>query len=266
MKVIPDSKDFRPLAEKLANRFHFDVASDIPDALHLYIDERGLWLRQNGKPPMQTQVDFVTGALFHRRRFGADRNIGLGKAVGADRRRDMVVLDATAGLGRDAFVLAVLGNQVTMVEREPALVALLQDGISRARKSAQESKDDGLIGVLDRLTLISDDTVSMLQNHDGRFDVIYLDPMFPERKKSASVKKEMQLLQRLHGDSAGLANEMERQSKLLDISLQYARYRVVVKRPKAAPNLGFSDSPQPTFSIAGKSSRYDIYTLESIDS
>lgn len=191
-------------------------------------------------------VNFSSGSSSQRRLRGGGKNQALGKAIGLYKKADPYVLDVTAGLGKDAFVMASLGCTVKMVERSAVVGALLQDGLTRGL-------DDGEIAQLIRnMSLKVADSIdymrsdSLLQNPP---DVVYLDPMYPERKKSAKVKKEMQTLQQLlgHGDDVEL---------LLDAALACATKRVVVKRPKAAGTLS---SRAPTHTIESKKTRYDIY-------
>jgi 16S rRNA (guanine1516-N2)-methyltransferase len=85
-----------------------------------------------------------------------------------------------------------------------------------------------------------------------RPDVIYLDPMYPHRDKSALVKKEMRYARALVGEDTDAG-------ELLDIALKTARRRVAVKRPKSAAPL---PGPQPAAEIASTNTRYDIYTVK----
>jgi 16S rRNA (guanine1516-N2)-methyltransferase len=87
---------------------------------------------------------------------------------------------------------------------------------------------------------------------DNRPDVIYLDPMFPDRQKSADVKKEMAAFHHVVGKD-------EDADSLLEKALAKANYRVVVKRPRKAP---FINNKTPSYQLEGKSSRYDIYTIK----
>lgn len=191
-------------------------------------------------------VNFSSGSSVHRRVYGGGKNQALGKAIGLNKKADPYVLDATAGLGRDAFVMASLGCTVKMVERSPVIGALLQDGLSRGMD------DDDIAQVVKNMSLVMADSIQFMQSapvlHD-RPDVVYLDPMFPGRKKSAKVKKEMQTLQQLlgYGDDLHL---------LLDAALACATNRVVVKRPKGA---GLISSSKPAHTIESKKTRYDIY-------
>ncbi len=104
------------------------------------------------------------------------------------------MVDATAGLGRDAFVLAALGCQVQMLERNPVVAALLDDGLRRGYLDAE-------IGpwLRERLTLLHASSLTALVAIEPRPEVVYLDPMYPHRQKSALVKKEMRVFQSLVG-------------------------------------------------------------------
>ena len=175
----------------------------------------------------------------------------LAKAIGLHKHKDPTVLDLTAGMGGDAFVLATLGCHVTMVERNPVVHALLKDAIDRA-----SLKDDPeLQEIISRITLIQEDSLAKLESLDSfsndEFpDIIYIDPMFPAREKSAQVKKEMQFFHEV----VGADNDSE---NLLLKSLPLAKKRIVVKRPRISEKL--TNSVEPAFVIEGKSTRYDIY-------
>ncbi len=163
----------------------------------------------------------------------------LARAIG---KKTRTVVDATAGYGQDALLLALMGFHVTAIERAPVVAALARDGLQRFIKHTGVN----LSGCLQRVT---GDSRALLPAIVPRPDAIYLDPMFPpKRRKSAAVKKEMQLLRDLVGDDADAP-------ELLDICRAIARDRVVVKRPDDAPPL----APDPSMSLAGKLVRYDVY-------
>ncbi len=211
-----------------------------------------LELRKLDEPKLGAiYVDLAGGAVAHRRKFGGGKGQAIAKAAGLNKGATPTVLDATAGLGRDAFVLASLGCQVQMIERNPVVAALLEDGLQRA-------KQDPVIGswVSQRLSLIHDsshDALNRLLNQSDfcRPDVVYLDPMYPhpEAKKSALVKKEMRVFQSL----VGADNDAD---KLLEPALQLAQKRVVVKRPNHAQWLA---QQQPSMEIKTKKNRFDVY-------
>ena len=201
--------------------------------------------------PGPVAVDFGSAGMRHRRRSG--QNELLGRAVGVSARRRLRVLDATAGLGRDSFVLADLGCTVALCEREPVIVALLEHGL----RAAAGSGDPWLREVVQRMTLHPQDARTLAAGVAARVDVIYLDPMFPVRAKSAAVKKEMALFQLLLDDDAA----PEDPAALLQWALDQQVARVVVKRPSRAPVLG---SQQVSHSLGGKAVRFDVYVRDSL--
>ena len=194
-------------------------------------------------------VDFSEGYLAHRRQFGGGRRQPLARAVGIKPGRTLSVIDATAGLARDAFVLACLGCKVTMVERSAVLASLVSDAIRRASTDPTLEammKDMFEINIGNSIEFITRHS----QTHDRpEIDVIYMDPMYPHRQKSALVKKEMRIIRQLVGDD-------DDSSELLECARTHARARVVVKRPRIAPPVG---QQKPSLSIESKNTRYDIY-------
>jgi 16S rRNA (guanine1516-N2)-methyltransferase len=237
--------------ERLARSLGLPVAD--PDSrdydLLLVQGRERLELRQTGKgAPGPVHVDFVSGKSAHRRRFGGGRGQPLARAVGLKQGRTPSVIDATAGLGRDAFVLASLGCEVRMVERSPVIAALLRDGLERGAKDGESAP------VVARMSLVNTDGVeflSSLQEAD-RPDVVYLDPMYPHREKSSLVKKEMRLFRQLVGDDLDAP-------ALLDAARQVALNRVVVKRPAKAPEVG---GQKPSMAIRSPNTRYDVYITQ----
>lgn len=150
-----------------------------------------------------------------------------------------VVVDATAGFGQDTILMICLGYQVIALERHPVVAALLRDGIDRAVR-------DGLM-TEEQIEVTHADARLALPGITPAPDVIYLDPMFPpRRKKTAAVRKELRLLRELTGDGDDTA-------ELLAISRARAA-RVVVKRPIDAPPL-----LPPNASHRGRLVRYDVY-------
>lgn len=201
-------------------------------------------------------VDFSAGACQYRRLHGGGRGQPVARAVGLKKgNRIPSVLDATAGLGRDAFVLASLGCTVQLFERSPLVHLLLQDGLQRAQAAA----DPDLRTIAGRMSLQHGDVRQRLEQcaaHE-RPDVVYLDPMFPERRKaSAAVKKEMAVFHALVGAD-------EDAGSLLPLALDTALYRVVVKRPRHAPHLA---GIKPGLVLEGESTRFDIYPLQTLAS
>jgi len=193
-------------------------------------------------------VDFDDKTLGYRQRHSAQPEALL-KAAGKRSGHPLNVVDATAGLGQDAFIFANSGCQVMMLERSPLLHALLQDGLRRAAASSEPRVRDAVSRMQ---LLLSDSSRFDFSTLSVAPDVIYLDPMFPERrKKSAKVKKNMFMLQQLLDDEAPA-------DALLHNALQSARKRVIVKRPRIA---GFLEDRKPSFQLLGTSSRFDVYLI-----
>lgn len=250
--VVCPVADLFPQASSLAGRLGCELLpgadpAQLPaDRIVLSLDRKGLALQATGRnAPGPVRVDFLGGKANYRRRHGGGRGQLIARAVGMTAARQaLAVLDLTAGLGQDAFVLASLGCRLVMVERSPVVWELLNDGLNRAREASE------LAAVMTRLELIQAEAHDCLAKLDWRPDVIYLDPMFPHRDKSALVKKEMRLFRQLVGDD----NDAE---TLLPLALDKAVHRVVVKRPRHAPPLA---GPEPNHRLEGKSSRFDLYT------
>jgi len=193
-------------------------------------------------------VDFVSGALAHREQFGGGRGQAIAKAIGLKHGKTPTILDATAGLARDAYILTTLGCKVTLLEQSPVLYTLIKDGIERALASDTEHSARNFT------KLICANSVHHIKSADFETpsDVIYIDPMYPERKKSALVKKDMQILHKLIGSS-------EDEEKLLEAALSLAKHRVVVKRPIHAQSV---NGIKPTMEISSKKTRYDVYVCK----
>lgn len=218
--------------------------------LVLQVGAGGLQLQALGADaPGPVRVDFVSGAAAHRRQFGGGAGQMIARAVGLQPGIRPRVVDATAGLGRDAFVLASLGCPLTLLERQPLIAALLEDGLARARE------DDAIRPIAERMQLLEGDAIQLLAHWtEEPPPVIYLDPMFPHRDKSALVKKEMRIFRPVVGDD-------EDAPALLAVALALASHRVVVKRPRKAPPVA---GPAPGHVLEGKSSRYDIYARRAL--
>jgi len=190
-------------------------------------------------------IDFGSGALAHRRRFGGGRGQALPRAVGMRTGNVPQVVDATAGLGRDSFLLASLGARVTLIERSAKIHRLLSDALLSATATGGE-----LAAITERMTLLHGDAKDILS--DLTPDVVLVDPMHPLRKNSALVKQEMRLLREIVGTDPDAID-------LMHAALASAQKRVVLKWPRKAPNM--SQLRAPSHQILGKSTRYDVYML-----
>lgn len=248
--IAKDNRDSD--AVLLANKLGIDfVQSQDTNKLSQYqavliLDAEKLSMLQRTNSDMGSiYVDFLSGEANHRRKFGGGKSQMLAKAVGLNKLKNPHVLDATAGLGRDAFVLACLGCKVDMVERSPIIFTLLQDGLQRANQDLTISQ------ITQNMSLTNADSCKYISNLIVKPDIIYLDPMFPKRDKSALVKKEMRIFKEILGDDTDA-------DKLLAVSLNKASKRVVVKRPRQSP---FLNDKKPSFIMEGKANRFDVYVL-----
>ena len=213
--------------------------------LYLLAGDDGLSLCRAGAKG-RVRAEFAEGAARHRREQGGGEMIG--RAV--KHTAAPSVWDATGGLGRDAFVLASLGLAVRVFERHPAVFCLLQDGLNRAAAHPDTAETAA------RISLCFGDARSALRQAgslktNAAPEVVYLDPMYPQRQKSAAVKKEMAYFHELLG-----APSDEDGSALLEAARSAARRRVVVKRPKQGE---FLAGVRPAYEYVGKSTRFDVY-------
>lgn len=241
------------LAKQVAEQLAVPLNEPLTDAsFRLHFSPDGVALAAL-KQPKQTpiQVNFHNGSAAHRRQFGGGKGQMIAKAVGIQGQFRPRVLDATAGLGGDAFVLASLGCQLQLQERSPIAYALLADGLDRATQYAKAAGDNELMQILERMHLHH---INSINAPITECDVVYLDPMFPERKKSAAVNKSMQAFHSLIGKD-------EDSEALLAHALSQPVKRVVVKRPRTAPAI---EGAKPSYTLEGKSSRYDIYALKKL--
>jgi 16S rRNA (guanine1516-N2)-methyltransferase len=200
------------------------------------------------------------------------------KAAGLKKQDKAVVFDLTAGFGKDSVILALSGGakRVVMVERDPIVASLLEDALRRVNLLAAVESDENEVEIAkslsECLSLVVGDSSEILDKHmkgpdHNMPDVVYVDPMFPPRTKSAAVKKNMQILHglldtQLSADVDVLERESE-ECRLLNAALGIAKARVVVKRPIKAVPLGgdVADLPPPSYAVKGSTSRWDVYII-----
>lgn len=253
-----NSEENQQAAKEFAAKHNLPCSpyTETNSTLSLNFTHEFIELRDNEKD-IAIHIDFISGNLAHRQKYGGGRGQSIAKAIGLKQGTPPPrVLDATAGLAKDAYVLACLGCSLTLIERSPIIVELIKDAIYRAEenKHFKEVLEKGF----EIINQSSIEYLSELANKSSNIpdviypDVIYLDPMYPDKKKSASVKKNMQILQRLLGKD-------EDTQELLSIALKVAKKRVVVKRSKGAENL---TELKPTYTVESKKTRYDVYIIK----
>lgn len=244
------TQEYVDQAERWANQLSIPLscalegAAENPEELHLKVDNQGLALAQGN---LELRGDFTR--MIQRLR---PSNLNREFLVKAGRIKNMtspVALDATAGLGEDSLLLAAAGFRVHLFEYNPVIAALLQDSMERGMEipELQES--------ILRMTLHIADSIQALRNPEEAIgevpDLVLLDPMFPERQKSALVKKKFQLLQQLESPC------ME-EEELLHAALESGTGKILIKRPHKGPHLA---GRKPSYSIAGKAIRYDCIVI-----
>ena len=245
----------------------------INDSFKLFYRD-GLWRAQlaNGKANTKTKttnktyvaIDFTDSKMRSRIKPGNLAGEYVVRAVLGRKKaaQTLTVVDATAGFGQDAFLLAAAGCQVTMIEQLPLLEFLLRQALAIDTQGNSEVRE-----VLTRLQLQSGNSIDVMRNwQQARPDIVYLDPMYaqPEMgaaglKKSAAVKKNMAFLQLLSAGYAHQHGEADLYGNgMLTVALTLALRKVIVKR---APNADWLDNIKPASSITGKAARFDIYPV-----
>ncbi len=244
--ILPTSPSLEQTARAVANQLNLPLIlhpTEQYDYLFLITPDYVALQKNHDKKSLPVYINFLSKKFQYRKKNSSTLKENLVRALGLKKNQTATIIDATGGLAQDSFVLAHLGFEVKLLERSSLIHALLQDGIHRGLKELT------IAPMIKRLHLIHADAIKWLKNRE-KIEYIYLDPMFPERKKSALVKKEMQFFQDIIGDDHDA-------DLLLKTALACATKRVVVKRPRLAPLL--IETPAPHFQLKGKSIRFDVY-------
>lgn len=240
--IHPADPGLHAQAETLAAQLKLPLTQNDEDAYDylLVLTPDYLGLQKTAAKSSPLVVDFFAKDLQYRCKQLSIKKEALARALGLKKNTQPTIIDATGGLARDSFILASLGFEVEMLERSPIIHALIADGMQRAQNQP----------AIQRMQLRHADAITWLNT--AKPDIVYLDPMFPERKKSALPKQEMLIFHDIAGDDADA-------EALLARALACATRRVVVKRPRLATTL-IATCP-PSFSLTGKSCRFDVYIL-----
>ena len=189
------------------------------------------------------KCSFIEGPLLHRLKYGKGRGQNLARAVGMKSNKNRNIIDATAGLGYDSFILASLGAKVTLIERSEKMHEILQNGINEGVSFGGEIKK-----IINRMDLLFGDSKDILPKLSP--EVIMIDTMYKDRKKTALVKNNMRLVREIVGPDSDYV-------ELLKVALNCATNRVVLKQPKYADPI--REIRKCSHQILGKTIRYDIF-------
>ena len=228
------------MAESFARKTGAPIVDKPGEYLTIHFDSKGVSLSGFG---LTYQGDFAE-TMMHRVTNGRLQHEMLVKAASSE-KEGRKAIDATAGMGEDAFLLAAQGYEVTLYEQNPVVAALLKDAIRRAKKN-QILKD-----IAGRMKVVEADSVESMSKLLDPVDVIYLDPMFPKRQKSGLINKKLQLIQKLEPPCS-------EEKDLFDAAIKAGPSRIIVKRPLKSVYL---DGREPSYILKGKAIRYDCYVM-----
>ena len=206
---------------------------------HLYLSETGLsFFHPEARSTKKFKIDFNSGTtLWRTNRVEHEKLIK--KALGKH-EAPLNILDCTAGMLQDSLLFLSLGHKVTAVEQSKILFHLLSDAINRSNDQK----------IFKALTLINANACSYISKGQ-KFDVIYFDPMYPTRKKSALGSGQLEYLARILAIES-IENDSTQDFEFLS-SLPIKK--MIVKRPiKAEPF-----SKKINYQVLGKTTRFDIY-------
>ncbi|MEG3640909.1 class I SAM-dependent methyltransferase [Magnetococcus sp. PR-3] len=248
LSVVPATESQIQQATALAQQYGWPllgVGAPCPTPLLLWVGRDGYALKsgdQKRQNPITAKL--TAGAIPPSGPESWVRGQPLARAVGIKGSNLPSVLDATAGLGGDGWLMARMGCEVILAERVALMALLLSDGLQQAKRDPERHD------VAQRLTLHTNDARQVMQTLPDPVEVIYLDPMFPHEGKGSLPRKAMVALRQLAGDDQDLP-------ELFDQAMATAQRRVVLKRPLKAPLL---TQAKPNFQLKGRSTRFDVYT------
>jgi len=238
ISILVNKGGDKALAESFANKIASPILDKEGPELTVIFDSKGVSLSGYN---LSYQGDFdvmlrrvTQGRLLHEMLYKATKSEISG----------LKAIDATAGMGEDAFLIAANGYDVTLHEQNPVIALLLKDAIRRAKRQPV------LKDIAIRMHVEEGDSIDILSKRLDPVDLIYLDPMFPGRQKSGLINKKLQLIQKLESPCSV-------ESELFDAAISAGPSKIVVKRPLKAP---FLAGKKPNYSLDGKAIRYDCYT------
>ena len=239
ISILVKNNLYREKAQRIAKKLNIEIITEnnFKSNLILQLDEDGLALVSDN---MKLFGDF-TKIIKRIKQSNLEKELIIHSAKIKGKKQDLVAIDATAGMGEDSMLLSAYGFKVNLYENNPIIAELLKDALERAQKIPE------LAEIVGRMKVFEEDSILAMQNLDYTPDVILLDPMFPERTKSALIKKKFQIL---HKIETPCTNEKE----LLDSAIMANPKKIVIKRPLKGE---FLAGVKPSYSVKGNSIRYD---------
>ena len=229
----------RDAADMLSRQLGVPLADSMGEALTLVFDGSGLSLVGSG---MRYQGDFARtlnrvtkGRLHH------EMLVKLAKT----KTEHPVAVDAAAGMGEDSFLLAAAGYEVYLFEQDAVIAALLRDALYRA------GEDDRLREIVGRMHLSEGNSIELMPRLGITPEIVYLDPMFPPRKKSGLIHKKLQLIQKLEQPCAD-------ERELFAAAAAMHPKKIIIKRPLNGAPLA---DRKPSYTVKGKAIRYDVVVI-----
>ncbi len=229
----------RDAADMLSRQLGVPLADSMGEALTLVFDGTGLSLVGYG---MCYQGDFAR--MLNRVTKGRLHHEMLVK-IARTKTEHPVAVDAAAGMGEDSFLLAAAGYEVYLFERDRVIAALLGDALRRAEE------DEQLRGIVGRMHLNEGDSIELMPQLGITPEIVYLDPMFPPRKKSGLIHKKLQLIQKLEQPCAD-------ERELFAAAAAMHPKKIIIKRPLNGAPLA---DRKPSYTVKGKAIRYDVVVL-----
>lgn len=226
----------------LSQHIGVPLSDTMGDGLTLVMDDTGSSLVGYG---MRYQGDFTS--MLRRVTSGRLQHEMLVK-IAKTKSEHPLAVDAAAGMGEDAFLLAAAGYRVRLFEQDPVIAALLKDALRRAQLHPQ------LQEIISRMELTEGNSIELMPQLTEQPEIVYLDPMFPPRRKSGLIHKKLQLIQKLEQPCP---NEEE----LLSAAIALRPKKVVIKRPLKGE---FLAGTKPSYSVKGKAIRYDVIVLPEV--
>ena len=226
-------------AKKISEKFNIKIITDNKETsgLTLYLSKSGLSLVYEN---MKLSGDF-SKMIKRIKQNNLQNEILIHAAKIKEKTRDLMAIDATAGMGEDSMLLAAYGYNISLYENNPIIAELLKDSLERA-KQFPELKE-----IVSRMKVYEEDSIIAMQKLEESPDIILLDPMFPERTKSSLIKKKFQVLHKIE-------NPCLNESELLNSAIKANPKKIIIKRPLKGDYLA---GIKPDYSLKGNSIRYD---------